>query len=417
MNTRLFRQVSLARLSSPEQLDQIMRVTSSRQWIALLGIGVLLLAALIWGETGSLTTTASGTAVLVRTGGVVNVVSSGSGVIARLNVHVGDRIKANQVIGSVAQPVLAEKLKSLDQTIAETEQQGRESDNLRTTNARLQVDAMHRQRDNALRQISEIEDQRKIVTEQVAAEEGLQEKGLVTRQQVLAVRQRLVDLNDQTAALHVQIAQFDAQVSSIAMLPREGQADIRSRIDLLRRERAELEGELALASQITTPYSGEVLEMKADPGSMVSTGQALFSLQPEAKDLEALAYIPSSKAKDAKVGMTVQISPTIIKREEFGYMKGNVTSVSSFPATPAALMRNFANDQLVQSLLLAGPVTETHVRLTPDNATVSGFEWSTSKGPPVNLSSGTLCTVQVVTREQRPITLLFPYLKEKFGLG
>ena len=38
----IFRKVALERLSSPEQLDQLMQVTSPKGWLALAGLGALL---------------------------------------------------------------------------------------------------------------------------------------------------------------------------------------------------------------------------------------------------------------------------------------------------------------------------------------------------------------------------------------
>jgi hypothetical protein len=44
----MFRQQALDRLSSPERLDELMHVTSPRSWLALVGLGAVLIAALIW---------------------------------------------------------------------------------------------------------------------------------------------------------------------------------------------------------------------------------------------------------------------------------------------------------------------------------------------------------------------------------
>ena len=50
-------------------------------------------------------------------------------------------------------------------------------------------------------------------------------------------------------------------------------------------------------------------------------------------------------------------------------------------------MRHFQNEQLVQTLTSAGPVTEVRIVLERDAATVSGFRWSSS-GPPIWISAG-----------------------------
>ena len=56
----IFRKVALERLSSPEQLDQLMQVTSPRGWLALGAFGALLLTALGWSVLGSIPTDATG---------------------------------------------------------------------------------------------------------------------------------------------------------------------------------------------------------------------------------------------------------------------------------------------------------------------------------------------------------------------
>ena len=49
-SSAMFRKVSLDRLASPEQLDEVMSVTSARTWIALAGLVVLLIVVIIWGK-------------------------------------------------------------------------------------------------------------------------------------------------------------------------------------------------------------------------------------------------------------------------------------------------------------------------------------------------------------------------------
>ena len=51
-----------------------------------------------------------------------------------------------------------------------------------------------------------------------------------------------------------------------------------------------------------------------------------------------------------------------------------------------------------------------------DPGTSSGYRWSSSQGAPVKLSGGTICLGEIVTRKQRPISLVFPYVKEQLGL-
>jgi len=417
MNTRLFRKVSLERLSSPEQLDQLLRVTSPRRWLALVAIFVLLATALVWGYTGRVATTAGGQGVIVREGGVMNVVTQGSGLVLNLNVKVGDMVKANQVIGTIAQPVLVEKMKALREAQAEAAQERSRAFQVHKDSARLQVEALERQRANAERQIGELEQQEQLANDQVSIDEQLLAKGLVTKQQTITAKQKLVDLQDQIANLRAQIKQFEAQKFAQEAQPQQEDAELRARVAGIQRDLAGMQKELSMSENVVSPYDGEVLEVKVSPGSAVSTGQPIISIQPDAQNLELIAYLPSLQAKNTKPGMEVQISPSTMKREEFGFMKGKVVYVSGYPATPASLMRNFQNESLVTALTLSGPVTEIRVLLERDPQTPSGFKWSTSRGPQLTVSSGTMCTVQIVTQYQKPISLVLPFVKEKLGLG
>lgn len=417
MNPRLFRQVSLARLESPDQLDQILKVTDSKAWIGLIGLLLLLATAVFWGVEGSIVTTAKGQGVLVRRGGVLNVVTNEAGLVNALTVKVGDRIEAHQVIATVAQPALLEKIKVLQQSIAETSQEQSQLLDNGAQSVKLQVSALARQKENTQRQIGEVINQEKLASDQITVQDQLYTKGLVTKQAGLQARQKLEGIQDQEAGLRASLLQFDAQRFGLESQPGRDSTQSRERVLAMQKTLRGLQQELGMAQNVTSPYGGEILEVKVFPGNAVAAGQAIISIQPNSQDIELLAYIPSLEAKNIKGDMEVQISPSTFKREEYGFLKGKVVYAADFPATPAAMMRNFENGLLVDSLTASGPVNELEVVLQPSPSTPSGFAWSTSHSPAVRLTSGTLCSVQVVTRRQRPINWVFPYIKSQLGVS
>ena len=416
MNTRIFRQVSLERLSSPEQLDQLLQVTGPRRWSGLVAVFLLLGTVLIWGFKGGIVTTASGDGVIVRTGGVINVVTRGGGMVLKLKPRVGDRIHANEVVATVAQPVLSEKMRAIQQALTEATRERDHALQILTDSAGLQVEALQRQRANDELQIQELDDQAKLTSEQITADEQLATKGLITRQQALATKQKLINIQDQIATLKAHVKQLEAQKYLFESQPQREDTGMRDRISNLQRDLATAEKELSMAENVVSPYDGQVLELKVSPGSDVNVGEPILSIQPDVHNLELVAYLPSSRAKEIKNGMEVQISPSNIKREEYGFMQGSVVYISDYPATLAALMRNFENESLAKVLSASGPVTEVRVSLDADPGTPSGFRWSASKGPPVVITSGTICNVQIVTQRQQPVSLVFPYLRKKLGI-
>ena len=417
MNNRLYRQVSVDRLSSPEQLDEVLSFTNGRDWIALTAIFLLLVVCVLWGYNGEVATEASGQGVIVRRGGVLNVSARSSGLVLNMGVHVADRVAANQVVATIAQPVLVQQMAATKSALSEALRERTRALQVRRNAAQLEIDAIQRQRSNAELQINELKEQAKLATEQIKAEEELLGKGLVTRQQVITAQQKLLSYQDQIANLNAQLKQFDAQEFTLQSKPQEEDTGMRMRITNLERDLAGMEKQLSMAQTVVSPYGGEVIELKVYPGSLVELGQPLFSIQPDEQNLELLAYLPSLQAKDIKVGMEVQVSPSTIKPEEYGFIRGDVVYVADYPATPAALMRNFQNESLVNALSSSGPVTEVRATLRHSATTPSGFEWSTFQGPNATISSGTIGSVQIITRKQRPVSLVFPYLKRFLGIS
>lgn len=64
--TSIFRKESLERLSSPEQLDQLMQVVNAKSWMPLATLGSLLALAVIWSVLGRIPITAIGKGALVH---------------------------------------------------------------------------------------------------------------------------------------------------------------------------------------------------------------------------------------------------------------------------------------------------------------------------------------------------------------
>jgi HlyD family secretion protein len=403
MESNIFRKASLERLSSPEQLDVIMRVTGPKRWLALAALFLILGVAIVWGYGGTIDTKVSGDGIIVRAGSVLNVVSSGAGLVTSISVNLGSRVKANQAVAEVSDPETLEKIRLARSAVEEAKAERERNLLLRQQGAQLRVDALSRDQANAQREIQELQEQAKIATEQIGVDNQLLSKGLITRQQTLQDQQKVVAINGQIEALKAKIKQIEADQYTARTDPQRLDEEMKARVGDLERNLVGLEKELEMNSSVVSPYDGQVIELKAVPGSMVAAGGPILAIQPEGKSVQP--------------GMEAEISPSTVKREEFGFIRGKVVYVGEFPASFDALMRNFQNETLVRSIMAAGPVTELRVNLESDPKSRSGFNWSSSRGPDIKITSGTLCTVQVITRQQSPVSLLFPFFKSKLGLS
>jgi len=417
MNRMIFREVALQRLSSPDELDRLLKVTDIKAWIAEFAILGLIALAIVWGYLGRIPTVVSGQGVIVRRGGVLNVVAAGSGVVAQLKAKVGDRIRGGEIVAAIAQPAMLEKQKNAEQALAQARRERDRSHARRIEQERMEAATVQRQHANAEREIAHLEEQAELARQSVAAQEELLSAGIVVKQKAIEARQNLAGIQDRIAGLRAHLQELEAQDFSARAKVQQDDAEKQAGIQELERNLSAVKKDLEIAGNVVSPYGGEVLEIKISPGATVAAGDPILSIQPDLQDLEVLLYLQSARAKDVRAGLAAKISPSNVKPEEFGLINGYVTYVSEFPDTPAELMRNFQNEVLVKTLTGEGPVTGVHVEMEKNAKTASGYRWTSSKGPDLTLTGGTLCTAEVVTRWQKPIELLLPSLRKALGLA
>ena len=111
MAESIFRKVALERLSSPEQLDKLVRITDPKGWIAILGIGCFIVGAVLWGFMGSIPVRVTGRGMLVKSGGVYSIVAGTSGRVTDIFYEAGEHVERGAIIAKVDQTELKERIR------------------------------------------------------------------------------------------------------------------------------------------------------------------------------------------------------------------------------------------------------------------------------------------------------------------
>ena len=380
---KMFRKSALDRLSSPEQLDMMVRITSPAGWVALTALIGLIVVAIMWSIFGSIPTKVIGSAMLIKTGGVVEVSARSSGLITDVSVRAGDMVKRGQKIARIAQPDLLEQFNSLKARKAEL-----------LTKSQMSQALLQQKRET-------LKSDNEALRRRLDDQSDLLKDGLITRQSLLTTQQQLEqnaaalkELGLRKLDIELELAQIERNLDSIKV-------------------------RLKLSTDVISPYSGRVLEVKLDENSIVQAGSSILNMElagDSIKDLEVIVFVSSLDGKKVKPGMDIFISPSTIKREEYGYMVGKVTAVAEFPSTSQGMMRILQNQQLVQQLSAGAAPIQINADLTPDAGATSGYKWTSPGGPPVLIQSGTLGTANISIRSQRPISLVIPMLREFVGV-
>lgn len=375
----LLRKAAIEKMSSPEQLDTLMKVTSPAGWVALLAVGSIVIAGVVWSVVAMLNVKIDGMGILLRGDTVKTVQVSAAGTVQDLLVSEGEIVEIGQVIAHVNLPEIVREIASLTDRLGDLEgQEANQSAQMRSLKASYQT-------------------QLRDLQAQLRTKKSLHERGLARRQDVLAIEGRI-------GSVRAQMLQSE--------LGQTGRGNI---VEDTRRQIEKLQKQLDGNSVIKSPFEGRVAGVFSGPGEMVTAGSRLINLESADEPFHVLVFIPFTEGKRVRKDMEVRISPSNVKPEEFGFIIGRVESVSSQPVTPEEVRRTLNNDQLAQKFAKDTPF---RVRVTPllDPNSPSGFKWTSATGPPIAISSSTPCSAQVIVEERKPISYVIPMAKKALGM-
>jgi HlyD family secretion protein len=410
----IFRKVALDRLSSPEQLDRLMQVTSPKGWIALWALGGVLVLALIWGIFGIIPTKVNGQGILIKGGTVFDLVTAGSGVITKIYVNAGTGIQTNDLIALIGQPELQLRIHNTRNLLTELKLQDEELGQSEVRTLRIDLSSLSQERTNLWTSITNYQAQIVALGKKLTNQTTALKNGLIIESALLATQNEIFAAQQEEARARQRLLQIGANENDRPMQLQQLRAVRHQKIEETAGDLDLLEKQLELTSQVKSPYEGTVLELVVDPGTFVQAGARILSLETK-EQLKAVMFTPPDQGKRVKPEMEVQISPATIKKEEAGFIRGTVSFVSAFPSTPERMMRVLRNQDLVRQLSGAGAPIEVLVILKTNNA--GSYVWSSSNtNKPPEISSGTLCNGSIVVKRSRPIALVLPLLKETIGM-
>jgi len=94
----LYRKSALERISSPDQLDKALKITSPLSWLALLGITLIVAAAVVWSVCGSIPVTLTAQGIVSPPSATNAVYSNETGTVTELHVETGDTVSRGDVL-------------------------------------------------------------------------------------------------------------------------------------------------------------------------------------------------------------------------------------------------------------------------------------------------------------------------------
>mgnify|MGYP001157139918 FL=1 len=431
--SKLFRKVALDRLSSPEQLDMLMRVIKPKAWLALISLLSLILGAIFWGWFGSLPDKIiADKCVLLKSVGLAVVTSESNGQITDFTVELGDIVEKGSVVARIAQPDLIHRIRQAEIYVHELEAHEKMVNSFASQGVALTQKIIVRNTQLfesqivfAQQRVENAQERARLATERLTMHGELYAKGLVTDQPRMALREGAINARQDavSASLEVKILQNQIDQLELTRLERDKQerseiANAGAQLKEARRQLDSLVQTEKVSTVVISQYSGRVTEIKARNGMLVNRGTPVITIERDnlnKANLEAVIYLPLGDGRRVLPQMLAQIVPSTVKREEDGFIWANIRQVSDYPVTKASMMLLMQNGSLVRHLSGSEPPTEIRATLM-EAESPSGYKWSSAKGPSIAIASGTICDAQIIIRHQRPLSLVVPFLKKSIGI-
>jgi HlyD family secretion protein len=414
---KIFRKAALDRLSSPEQLDQLIALTSPAGWAAALTLVAIAVAAVCWSVFGVVPTSIYGSGILVTRGGhVFDAMAPFSGTVISV-ADIGTVVRKGDRLATLDDTELRQNLVHAEEVVREKQLDLASL----SRNFEQQVALKHKnataQRANLGRIVAAAEQRRAFYKDLLDRQDKIVQQGFLTERFQEETRRSMDEADQEARNAHTDLLKLDADESDLAGQRDLAVLDAQQAVNEARRHVDELRVQLDQATQVLSPLDGTITELKTSPGTVVAPGKPILSIETSGSGLELLLYVPPEFGKKIAPGMDVRIEPATVKKEEYGTLIGHVLSVSDFPMTAEGMASTLQNPELVTRFMQQGPPYAVRVELASAPDSVSGYRWSGGPGPPIHLSSGTTVRASVTINRRAPISLLLPLLKGQSGIS
>lgn len=374
------------------------------------------LLAVIWALFGSIPVRIEGFGELNSVAGLFKVTTMYSGQVAKVNVDLNSKVKQNDVLFVLKQPLLKNNIKYMEDDIRlmRTKDSLLKAGNLTSFSLRAGLNRINISKIKS--QIQSTQNQIGYLKKRVTDQQQLYDRGLVTYSQLFSVKNSLESAKASLIALNEELSSDSLDTQQWKFGKQLNEKDLANEIVKSNKKLQDMIDDYNQNTYVRSETNGHVVELNVQYGDMVSPGMDLATLEKanNHKNYVCDLYMPFNTNEKITKGMSVEIEPFDVDHNLYGWLEGTVSNVNEYVSSSTSLVNSLDNTELVKLLESQGPVYKVTVNLITDSKTVSGFKWSNKVGPPYSVTVGTLCNAYVVVKNKAPIDFVIPIFKEYF---
>jgi HlyD family secretion protein len=418
------RNPSLERLISPDRADVLPSVNHPPKRIFVAGALILLMLCFAWLVFGVVDTRIKGRCLLLSPQGVDNIASAVDGRVEGIAIRPGDSVAAGQLLATISRPEFDTRLRKAEARLAELRRRSDSAAPVIARSLRLGRNGVASEQATVAERLRTLTERQQLAAKRLQAQQTLFEQGLSTRQSLLSAQDQVDKLAIEQAGLQSRAKQLDFQAQEEQRSLNGESGQLALQVAEAERELAQLQLQQRELMQVRAPHAGTVIELKTRNGLALPAGGDIASIELAGggnggkgsklpPPLSALIFVHAADGKLLQAGMSAEITPTNVKRQEFGFIRAQIGAVSAFPASREAINQRLNNPDVVKEL--AGDGVSTQIQSALLRRPDGNYAWSGAARQPPDVRSGSMCSAEIVVREQHPIEFVWPLIKKLTG--
>ena len=367
-----------------EKLEEspALNIEQPKNWLLVITVLGLLAVLILWSFFGKIPTEATGRSVSISSEGVFLVESPSTGTLTNLYVSEGDTIVEGTPLAKFNNPKLRSTLTAVEAT-------------------KFKIERLH--------------SQSLLLQNALSINVGLFKQGLIAKMVIDQSRSSLLQKNIEIEDAKSALSSYFTELEKNAFVKEQFthyKNLLNSPPDVI--QFSTILNEL---STLRAPAKGKVLEVLVNQGEQTTLGESIFWMERPQKKGQVETFYGTLDAETKgrlRKGLRVLIEPSNVNPKEYGAIIGKIESIYPYPVSEEELMQSVGNKQIVSFLLKEGDA-QTQITIIPiaNPKTKSGYKWTSGKGPPYEIPTGTISKIRVIVEEQPPISYLIPLWRVK----
>ncbi len=397
-------------------------VHTQSYYFALWLFGGCVFLMIIWGIFGWVNETVYGGGIILHDGEYGSIYAQSDGILLSQDVERGDEVHMGQVVGRIFSDNDVEELlqlthllryqESVFQKIAgRIEYIKKQQTDFSAEDIRRLDDSLARIKqqifwydDYLNNKVPKLESSGAVSKLHVAELRGAYDSRLREREELEAKRiEDKISLANTVFELENTLINYETSVSKVRF-------DVEQKIRSIR-----------YRSRIVSYCNGTVANLNVRNGDMVTRGTKILRIAthgaPDEQVWSVRGYFSLTDAMKIRPGMKVGVTPSIVKAERDGSIVGIVATVSRVLETEESLDSFYQNDSFSDHIFKSCkdmPV-EVIILLSCNKNNPSGFNWTSGKGPDVQIDQKMLCNIRVSIGHYSPLQLLLAKVRRFVG--